>query len=163
MLIAGVRALLFGAWASIVLTAVAGAQDRRAEGTFTGTSLPSERAHPANDSRLTRLTFEKQYRGALAGRAVGTMLASAVPGGSVQPSLALEEVTGTLDGRSGTFVLQHVATTVDGVTSLRITVVPGSGTGALTGLTGTLTVTAGPEGRRYVFTYALPSHDETGH
>lgn len=162
MLIARARALLVGACASIALTAAAGAQERRAEGTFTGTSLPSERAHPAGDSRLTRLTFEKQYRGALEGRAVGTMLASSLTGGA-QPSVALEEVTGTLDGRSGTFVLQHVATTVDGVTSLRITVAPGSGTGELRGLTGTLTVTTGPEGRRYVFTYALPSHDETAY
>ena len=48
--------------------------------------------------------------------------------------VAIEHVTGTLHGRSGTFALQHTGTMSRGTPSLSITVVPDSGTGALAGL-----------------------------
>ena len=51
------------------------------------------------------------------------------------PSL-FERVTGTLGGRSGSFVLQGVGTWEEGVARTTWTVVPGSGTGQLTGLRG---------------------------
>ena len=47
--------------------------------------------------------------------------------------VALERVEGTLDGRRGAFVLQHVGAIVDGVPSLALSVVAGSGTGDLAG------------------------------
>jgi hypothetical protein len=65
-------------------------------------------------------------------------------------------VTGTLHGRAGSFVLQHTGTMDRGAQSLSITVVPGSGTGALTGITGTfgLQITGGKH--LYEFSYELP-------
>lgn len=50
--------------------------------------------------------------------------------------VAIERVTGTLDGKRGTFVLQHSGTMNRGASSLSVTVVPGSGTGELVGLSG---------------------------
>jgi hypothetical protein len=51
-----------------------------------------------------------------------------------------DEVVGTLHGRKGTFALQHSGTMARGVQTMTITVVPGSGTGELTGISGTLTI-----------------------
>jgi len=48
-----------------------------------------------------------------------------------------ERVTGRLDGRSGSFVLEGRGTFEGGVAATTWTVVPGSGTGELTGLRGT--------------------------
>ena len=71
--------------------------------------------------------------------------------------VALERVTGTLHGRSGSFVLQHSSTMDRGVPTQSITVVPDSGTGALTGLAGRMTIDIGPGGAHaYRFEYNLP-------
>jgi hypothetical protein len=132
-------------------------QSRVASGEFDGASTRPASAHTAPQTGLTRLTFQKSYRGGLEASAAGVMLASSLPGASVQSSIALEEVAGTLEGRRGTFVLQHAATSAEGRSTIVITVVPGSGTGELTGLTGTLTVISGPGTRRYELTYRLPA------
>ena len=55
--------------------------------------------------------------------------------------VAMERVIGTLEGRTGTFALQHSGTMTRGAQQLSVTVVPDSGTGELTGLSGTLTIT----------------------
>ena len=65
-------------------------------------------------------------------------------GGTVKGSagyVAIEHVEGTLHGRAGTFVLQHTGTMNGGTPSLRVSVVPDSGTGALTGLAGEFAIT----------------------
>lgn len=69
--------------------------------------------------------------------------------------LAIELVTGALHGRTGTFVLQHSATMNRGVPSLSITVVPDSGTGQLTGLTGTMNIIIAEGKHSYDFSYTL--------
>jgi hypothetical protein len=68
----------------------------------------------------------------------------------------MEKVTGTLAGRAGTFVLQHSGTMTRGVQQLTVTVVPDSGTGALAGLSGTMTVRIEGGKHSYEFTYELP-------
>jgi hypothetical protein len=60
--------------------------------------------------------------------------------------VALERVTGTLKGRSGSFVLQHSATMNRGKPAASVTVVPDSGTGELKGLTGKMNITIAPDG-----------------
>ncbi|MGY1740415.1 MULTISPECIES: DUF3224 domain-containing protein [unclassified Blastococcus] len=87
-----------------------------------------------------RVTLRKTFTGALTGTSVVAMTSTAVgtdPAGYV----AVELVTGTLEGRGGTFVLQH-AGVVDGADSRASGVVlPGTGTGELTGLRGTVELT----------------------
>ena len=78
--------------------------------------------------RSTRAVVGKAYAGALAGESLAELLTS-----GELAYLANERVTGTLDGRSGTFVLQHGAWE-GGQWGY---VVPGSGTGELAGLRGT--------------------------
>jgi hypothetical protein len=86
------------------------------------------------DLALGRVSFRKTYKGDdLVGTAVATMLNC----GQVAYT-AMERVTGTLAGRTGSFVLVHGATAGSG--AVPGVVVPGSGTGELTGLTGTMSI-----------------------
>jgi hypothetical protein len=83
--------------------------------------------------------------------------------GTVQGSagyVAIERVTGTLRGRSGSFALQHSSTMTRGNPLQSIIVVPDSGTGDLAGLEGSMTIViADHDGQRkhfYKFEYSLP-------
>jgi hypothetical protein len=68
----------------------------------------------------------------------------------------MEKVTGTLNGRGGSFVLQHNATMDRGKPSLKIMVVPDSGTRELEGLTGTMNIIIEQGKHSYEFEYTLP-------
>src|SRR4051794_5618413 len=83
------------------------------------------------DSGIARKTIDKQFHGDLEATSVGQMLSAM---GSVKGSagyVAIEKVSGTLNGHKGTFVLQHNATMDRGKPELNIIVVPDSGTGEL--------------------------------
>ncbi len=83
-----------------------------------------------------RAVLAKTYQGgALVGTALGHALTTMGPGGASY--VAQERITGTLEDRSGTFVLEHGATGGAGSENvLRAAIVPGSGTGELAGITG---------------------------
>ncbi|HEX2207514.1 MAG TPA: DUF3224 domain-containing protein [Longimicrobium sp.] len=124
----------------------------RATGTFEVKLAPQETAAP-----LGRMTIDKQFRGDLEGTSKGEMLA--VQGG-VEGSagyVAMEQVTGTLAGRTGTFSLQHSGTMDRGAPSLVISVVPDSGTGELAGLRGTMNILIEGGRHSYTFDYSLPA------
>jgi hypothetical protein len=70
--------------------------------------------------------------------------------------VAIEKVTGTLRGRSGSFVLQHLGTMTQGVPQLSVTVVPDSGTGELAGLTGKMNIIIADGKHSYEFEYTIP-------
>jgi hypothetical protein len=72
--------------------------------------------------------------------------------------IAIEQLTGTLLGRHGTFKLLHQATMRQGADSKSsLVVVPDSGTDALVGITGTMTIDAVSGAHRYVFDFGLPT------
>jgi hypothetical protein len=103
------------------------------------------------------MSIEKQFEGELAGTSKGQMLMAASE--SVQGSagyVAIEKVTGTLEGRSGTFYLQHNATMNRGVGDLNIIVIPDTGTDQLTGLSGKMNIIIDAGGHAYEFDYELP-------
>jgi len=102
-----------------------------------------------------RGTLRKTFTGALAGTSVVTMTSAAVGEAPVGYS-ALELVTGTLDGRTGTFVLQHSGVVDDGAPSPSGVVLPGTGTGQLSGLRGTLTIEHDEAGPVLHLDYRLP-------
>ena len=129
----------------------------RAAGTFDVTLTPQ----PAADGRTTpgRLSIDKTFHGDLEGTNHGEMLAA---GTAVQGSagyVAIEEVRGTLNGRSGTFVLQHHGVMNRGTTSLSVTVVPDSGTGELAGLAGAMTIEIRGGKHSYGFEYTITEPD----
>lgn len=102
-----------------------------------------------------RMLLDKQFHGDLEATSRGQMLAvrTAVEGSAGY--VALEEVTGTLRGRSGTFVLQHSGLMTRGVPELSITVVPDSGTGQLEGLAGKMNINVAGGAHSYEFEYTL--------
>src|SRR5215813_120757 len=112
----------------------------RARGTFEVKLGPLSTYNQAEESLLGRMSIDKQFHGDLEATSKGEMLSA---GTSVKGSagyVAIERVSGTLQGRSGTFVLQHYATMNRGVPQLTITVVPDSGTGQLVGLAGRMEI-----------------------
>ena len=67
----------------------------------------------------------------------------------------MERVQGKLDGKSGTFALQHSGSMNRGVVESSVTVVPGTGTEELTGLEGKLSITIVEGKHFYDFEYTI--------
>ena len=106
---------------------------------------------------LGRFNLDKTFTGPHAASSIGQMLASRSAVDGSAGYVAMEQLTGTLDGRSGSFVLQHSGHAARGEQSLTITVVADSGTGALAGLKGKMQIVIAPGGAHsYVFDYELP-------
>lgn len=107
------------------------------------------------DAALGRLTLDKTFHGALEAASKGQMLAfsSSVKGSAGY--VAMEQVSGTLAGRRGTFVLQHSGTMNRGNPQLTVTVVPDSGTEELVGLSGAMQIDISGGKHSYVFEYAF--------
>ena len=110
----------------------------------------------ARAANLGRLTIDKRFHGDLEGISKGEMLATQTDTPGSAGYVALERVTGSLKGRSGTFVLQHSATMTRGTQKASIAVVPDSGTGELQGISGTMTISVGTDGSHsYEFDYKI--------
>lgn len=125
----------------------------RATGTFDVKLTPMAPDDPANPVP-GRMSLSKVFHGDLEGTSQGQMLAAH---GSVKGSagyVAMEMVTGTLQGRNGTFVLQHTGTMNRGEPALSVTVVPDSGTGELMGISGKMAIVIS-DGHRYEFDWEL--------
>jgi hypothetical protein len=127
-----------------------------ARGTFEVKLAPQQTAHAHGGAPLGRLSIDKEFLGDLTGTSKGEMLTAGTAVKESAGYVAIERVTGTLRGRSGSFVLQHSGTMTRGVGSLLITVVPDSGTDGLTGLAGTMTIIIADGKHSYEFEYTLP-------
>lgn len=68
---------------------------------------------------------------------------------------AIERVTGALDGRAGTFALYHTGVMKRGAQKLVIGIVPDSGTGALAGIAGEMTIQISDGQHHYTLAYTL--------
>lgn len=127
----------------------------RATGTFEVKLTPRAADDEGEGLPLGRLAIEKEFHGELEGTSKGEMLTASgsVPGSAGY--VAIERVDGTLHGHRGTFALQHSGTMTRGVPRLSITVVPDSGSGALAGLAGRLTIEIAGGKHSYDFEYTL--------
>lgn len=114
-------------------------------------------APDVGDPAIGRMSLDKQFAGDLQGTSKGQMLAFVTPVEGSAGYVAMERVTGTLHGRTGTFVLQHGGIMDRNARHLTITVVPDSGTGELEGLSGTMDIIIEGGKHSYVFEYALPA------
>jgi len=104
---------------------------------------------------ISRMILDKQYHGDLEGTSKGQMLAA----GSAKSSgvyVAIEIVTGTLQGKTGTFALHHTGIMTRSSPSLSISVVPDSGTGQLAGIAGEMKINIADGKHAYEFNYTLP-------
>ena len=128
-----------------------------ATGPFDVKRAPQPLSGVAEHSGLGRMSLDKRFHGALDAASTGEMLAFGSATSGSAGYVAMETVRGTLDGRAGSFVLQHSSTMTRGEPAQSITVVPDSGTEALAGLTGRMVVEIAPGGAHsYRFDYALP-------
>ena len=105
---------------------------------------------------LGRMSIDKHFRGDLEATSVGEMLTagSAIKGSAVY--VAVERVTGTLNGKTGSFALHHTGIMSRGNGELSVVVAPDSGTGELTGLTGEMAIIIADGKHAYEFEYQLP-------
>src|ERR1043166_6579581 len=101
-----------------------------AKGTFDVKVAPIEAYTPDAAAKLGRMSLDKQYHGDIEGSSKGEMLSAM---GEVQGSaaaVAVERVTASVAGRSGSFALYHVGVMERGTAKYwRVNVVPDSGTG----------------------------------
>jgi hypothetical protein len=102
-----------------------------------------------------RFLLEKKFQGDLEAVSKGQMLTSGGPPSRFGGYVALEEVRGTLNGKSGGFVLIHRGTMSDGNDPLDVTVVPGSGTEELAGIAGTMKIIREGAKHSYEFSYTF--------
>ena len=104
---------------------------------------------------LGRMSIDKQFHGDLEGTSKGQMLTGGTPIKNSAGYVAIERVTGSLKGRTGSFILQHTGIMNRGSPSLVITVVPDSGTGQLEGIRGTMTIKIDGGKHSYDLNYTL--------
>ena len=127
-----------------------------ASGEFDVKLTPQTADDKTAGAAVGRYSLDKKFHGDLEGTSKGEMLAV---GTEVQGSagyVAMEQFTGTLNGRSGTFALQHSGTMTRGAPQLSVTVVPDSGTGQLVGLSGQMAIKIADGKHSYNFEYTLP-------
>ena len=128
---------------------------KRASGPFEVKIVPQAPEENVGDPTVGRLSISKQFSGDLQGTSRGQMLAVRTEIPASAGYVALERVTGTLDGKTGTFALQHSGTMNRGKPGLIISVVPDSGTGDLAGIAGTMSITIADGKHSYDFEYAI--------
>jgi Ni,Fe-hydrogenase I small subunit len=111
----------------------------------------------AADALIGRMSIDKQFHGDLEATSKGEMLAFMTSIKGSAGYVAMEQVTGALNGRSGTFVLQYSGTMARGDQQQSVTVVPDSGTDGLKGLAGKMTIIIANGKHSYDFDYDLRS------
>jgi hypothetical protein len=111
----------------------------------------------AADAPIGRMSIDKQFHGDLEATSKGEMLAFMTSVKGSAGYVAMEQVTGALNGRSGTFVLQHSGTMTRGDQQQSVTVVPDSGTEELKGLSGKMTIIIANGKHSYDFDYEIAS------
>jgi hypothetical protein len=127
-----------------------------AKGPFEVKLAPMESYNSDPSAKVGRMSLDKQFHGDFEGTSKGEMLHVA---GGVQGSaaaVAIERVTGTLAGKSGSFALYHVGVMEGGTPKFwRVNVAPDSGTGELAGLKGEMKIIIDGKAHSYELDYSF--------
>jgi len=127
-----------------------------AKGTFDVTITPQAHQEGVGDASIGRMTIPKKFSGEFNGTSNGQMLAFRSPVTGSAGYVAMDKVQGVMNGRQGSFVIQHAGTMNRGQSQLSITIVPDSGTDELTGIAGEMLLTIEQGKHHYEFRYTLP-------
>ena len=127
--------------------------NRIAKGSFSVALQPLIFEGADAESRLGRRSIDKQISGDLVATTQGQMLSAMTGTQGSAGYVAIERVTGVLDGKRGAFVLQHTGLMNRGIPSLSVVVVPDSGTDELAGLSGEFKIDIVDGKHLYEFTY----------
>lgn len=131
-------------------------KQHEARGTFEVTLTPQPGDAVGVEGGPGRILIDKRFDGDIVAVSQGEMLSmrSDTPGSAGY--VALERVRGKLQGREGSFALQHSGSMARGVATLTISVVPDSGTGELSGLAGSMTIDFSQRQHAWTLSYTLP-------
>lgn len=127
-----------------------------AKGTFEVTLTPQPHQEGVGDASVGRIALFKVFAGEFNGTSVGQMLGyrSSIEGSAGY--VAMDKVQGTMNGRQGSFIMQHNGIMNRGEPQLSIKIVPDSGTDALTGIAGEMLLNIESGKHFYEFRYTLP-------
>jgi hypothetical protein len=129
----------------------------QAHGTFEVTVTPQTVDNkPAETAQLGRMSIDKVFSGELEATSTGEMLFAGTETEGSGGYVAIERVRGTLNGKTGTFVLQHLGTMTKNEPIMKVTVLPDSGTSQLAGIAGTMTIKIENGKHSFEFAYTLP-------
>jgi len=134
---------------------VEGKRLQRASGTFELQVMQ----HDAGKHELDlfpRMYLEKHFHGDIQGKSKAEMLSFRTESQTSGGYVALERVEGTLEDKTGSFVLEHNGTMRQGIPQMQVIVVPESGTGELKGIEGAMTIRIKDGKHFYNFEYTLP-------
>jgi hypothetical protein len=124
-----------------------------AHGTFTVNIKPLT---PAPAEGLGRFSIDKVIHGDLEATTKGEMFSGGDFKTGAAGYVAIEVVTGTLGGKHGSFAIQQMGTMDKNGPKMTAVLVPGSGTGELKGITGTITIDPSNAQHTYDLEYTLP-------
>ena len=147
-------AVFFLGLASLML-----AQQKKAPMTYHATGMFTVDVHPLSPppaEGISRFSTDKQIHGGLEATSKGEMFSAGDPKQGAAGYVAIEMVTGSLDGKKGTFALQHMATMDQNGPKLSVIIVPGSGTWELKGISGTFDIKIANGQHSYDLDYRLP-------
>ena len=132
-----------------------------AKGSFDVKMIPADATDFEKANDIARLTSDKTWHGDFEGVSHVEMITGSTASTGSMAYVAIERMIGKLNGRQGSFTFSHRASMMKGDSStaaeLSVTVVPNSGNGELTGLTGSLTIQIDAQGKHtWTFDYSLP-------
>jgi hypothetical protein len=129
----------------------------RASGSFEVKIVPQTSEREATDPALGRMSIDKEFSGDLKATSKGQMLTSMTDANGAAVYVALERVTGALNGKRGSFVLYHNGTATRARRDLVVKVAPDSGTEELLGIDGSMSINIVEKKHFYEFNYTLPA------
>ena len=128
----------------------------KATGEFEITMKPMDAyAQGSAGTTLGRMSLDKTFHGNLEATSQGEMLSAMTSTEGSAGYVAIEQVSGALDGKRGTFVLQHFGVMSQEESRLILEVIPNSGTGELANLSGTMRIEREDDKHLYTFDYSL--------
>jgi len=101
-----------------------------------------------------RMVIDKIYSGDVSGTGKGQMISKRTDGGAAV-YYAVEEVSGSVDGKNGAFTLIHKGHMTRESQTLQVEILEGSGTGELEGISGSMAITQDSNSHSYELTYEL--------
>jgi hypothetical protein len=132
------------------------------KGTFEVNLQPlAGHAQGQDEIQLGRFSIEKTFHGDLSATSVGEMLSARTPYAGSAGYVALEQVSGSLSGKTGSFVLQHYGIVDKGDQRLVLEVVPDSGSGELAGLSGEMAIVIEEGQHFYEFDFSLNGEESS--
>ena len=121
-----------------------------ANGTFEVDLTPQEdTGFPAG-----RMLIQKTYLGDIKGTGTGQMISKRTENGAAV-YYAIEELSGSVKGKTGEFTHVHKGHMSKKTQSLEVTILEGSGSGELQGISGSMLIIQDANGHRYEMKFEL--------